>query len=86
MADERDKLDSRGARVLAHSYRHDSRPPEEVVERALAYPISTPAVPTAPEAPAASPAAPGGPEGREGTTYRRGRGTACANPAKLLKC
>jgi hypothetical protein len=26
------------ARVLAHSYRHDSRPPEHVVEAALAYP------------------------------------------------
>jgi len=27
------------ARVLAHSYKHDSNPPQDVVARALAYPV-----------------------------------------------
>jgi hypothetical protein len=27
------------ARILAHSYEHDSRPPSDVVERALAFPV-----------------------------------------------
>ena len=34
------------ARVLAHAYEHDSRPPDAVVKRALGYPV----VPGAPEA------------------------------------
>jgi hypothetical protein len=27
------------ARILAHAYEHDSRPPADVVKRALAYPV-----------------------------------------------
>lgn len=27
------------ARILAHSYTHDSRPPQAVVDAALAYPV-----------------------------------------------
>lgn len=27
------------ARILAHSYTHDSRPPRRVVDEALAYPV-----------------------------------------------
>jgi hypothetical protein len=36
--DERDVAQAT-ARILAHAYEHDSRPPEAVVAAALAYPI-----------------------------------------------
>jgi len=35
---ERDQARA-NARILAHAYRHDSRPPEHVVEESLAYPV-----------------------------------------------
>ena len=37
---ERERDQARAeARVLAHAYQHDSRPPADVVARALAYPV-----------------------------------------------
>jgi len=35
---ERDEARA-NARILAHSYKHDSDPPQRVVEESLAYPI-----------------------------------------------
>lgn len=36
----KERNDARGnARVLAHAYEHDTRPPANIVERSLAYPV-----------------------------------------------
>ena len=36
----RERDEARGvARVLAHAYKHDSRPPQSDLDRALAYPV-----------------------------------------------